>query len=210
MSHTWELDQYLVNCPNHSWVGSGWLAFESPESLYTSQPFHAASVEYTGLVPTSSSAVIESSGGIMARKLYVGNLPYSANQQTLQDTFSQCGTVDSVNVITDRDTGQSKGFAFVEMSSDSEAQKAIEELNGSSLDGREIKVNEAKPKAPRDDHRGGGGRGGYGGGGYGGGGRGGYGGGGGGARGGYGGGGGRGGYGGGGGRYGGGGDRGNR
>ncbi len=99
----------------------------------------------------------------MGRKLYVGKLPYSVNQQSLQDTFSQCGTVESVNVIMDRDTGQSKGFAFVEMSSDSEAQKAIQELNGSSLDGREIKVNEAKPKAPRDN-RGGGGYGGGGGG----------------------------------------------
>ena len=89
----------------------------------------------------------------MGRKLYVGNLPYSANQKTLQDKFSQCGTVESVKVITDRDTGKSKGFAFVEMSSDSEAQKAIQELNGSSLDSREIKVNEAKPKAPRDNHR---------------------------------------------------------
>ncbi len=99
----------------------------------------------------------------MGRKLYVGNLPYSADQQTLQDTFSQCGTVESVNVIMDRDTGQSKGFAFVEMSSDSEAQKAIQELNGTSIDGREIKVNEAKPKAPRGGGGGGGG-GGYGGG----------------------------------------------
>ncbi len=95
----------------------------------------------------------------MGRKLYVGNLPYSASEQSLQDTFSKCGTVESVNVITDRDTGQSKGFGFVEMSSDSEAQKAIQELNGSSLDGHEIKVNEAKPKkAPRDNR--GGGRGG--------------------------------------------------
>ena len=93
----------------------------------------------------------------MGRKLYVGNLPDSATEQTLQDTFSQCGTVDSANVITDRDTGQSRGFGFVEMSSDSEAQKAIQELNGSSLDGREIIVNEAKPKAPRDNRRGGGG-----------------------------------------------------
>ncbi len=93
----------------------------------------------------------------MGRKLYVGNVPDSATEQTLQDTFSQCGTVDSANVITDRDTGQSRGFGFVEMSSDSEAQKAIQELNGSSLDGREIIVNEAKPKAPRDDRRGGGG-----------------------------------------------------
>ncbi len=96
----------------------------------------------------------------MGRKLYVGNLPYSATEQTLQDTFSQCGTVDLVNVITDRDTGQSKGFGFVEMSSDAEAQKAIQELNGSSLDGREIIVNEAKPQQKRS---GGGGRGGYGG-----------------------------------------------
>jgi len=99
----------------------------------------------------------------MGRKLYVGNLPYSVNQQSLEETFGQCGTVDSVNVITDRDTGQSKGFAFVEMSSDSEAQKAIQELNGSSLDGREIKVNEAKPQQKRSGG-GGGGRGGFGGG----------------------------------------------
>jgi len=105
----------------------------------------------------------------MGRKLYVGNLPYSSDQQSLEATFSECGTVDSVNVITDRDTGQSKGFAFVEMSSDSEAQKAIQELNGKSLDGREIKVNEAKPRENRGGG-GGGGRGGYGGGGGGGGG----------------------------------------
>jgi len=92
----------------------------------------------------------------VGRKLYVGNLPYSASQDSLQETFSQCGTVDSVNVITDRDTGQSKGFGFVEMSSDSEAQKAIQELNGKEIDGREIKVNEAKPKAPRGGGGGGG------------------------------------------------------
>jgi len=97
----------------------------------------------------------------MGRKLYVGNLPYSADQDMLQEAFSACGTVDSVNVITDRDTGQSKGFGFVEMSSDSEAQKAIQELNGTSLGGREIKVNEAKPKPSRGGGGGGGG-GGYG------------------------------------------------
>ena len=108
----------------------------------------------------------------MGRKLYVGNLPYSATEQSLTETFEACGTVDSANLIIDRDTGQSKGFGFVEMSSDSEAQKAIQELNGTSLDGREIKVNEAKPKAPRGGGGGGGGggRGGYGGGGGGGGG----------------------------------------
>jgi RNA recognition motif-containing protein len=106
----------------------------------------------------------------MGRKLYVGNLPYSATEQTLIETFSQYGTVDSTNMITDRDSGQSKGFGFVEMSSDSEAQKAIQELDGSMLDDRQIKVNEAKPKPPS---RGGGGYGGGGksGGGYGGGGK---------------------------------------
>lgn len=93
----------------------------------------------------------------MGRKLYVGNLPYSVTEQSLQETFAQCGTVESANVITDRDTGQSKGFGFVEMSSDSEAQKAIQELDGSSIEGRAIKVNEARPKAPRDNRGGGGG-----------------------------------------------------
>ncbi len=92
----------------------------------------------------------------MGRKLYVGNLPYSVSEQSLQDTFSQCGTVESANVIMDRDSGQSKGFGFVEMSSDGEAQKAIQELNGSSLDGREITVNEARPQQKRSG--GGGGR----------------------------------------------------
>ncbi len=105
----------------------------------------------------------------MGRKLYVGNLPFSADNQTLQNLFGQCGAVESINLITERDTGQSKGFAFVEMASNSEAQKAIEKLNGTSLDGREIKVNEAKPRATRGDRRGGGYRGGgYRGGGYGG------------------------------------------
>ncbi len=101
----------------------------------------------------------------MGRKLYVGNLPHSATEQTLHETFSKYGTVESVNVITDRDSGRSKGFGFIEMSSDSEAQKAIQELNGSTLQDREIKVNEAKPKAPRGGGRGGRGGGGYGGGG---------------------------------------------
>ena len=98
----------------------------------------------------------------MGRKLYVGNLPYSVTEDSLREVFSACGTVDSANMITDRDTGQSKGFGFIEMSSDSEAQKAIQELNGTTMENREIKVNEAKPKAPRG---GGGGGGGYGGGG---------------------------------------------
>jgi RNA recognition motif-containing protein len=100
----------------------------------------------------------------MGRKLYVGNLPYSATEQSLREAFAASGTVDSVSLITDRDTGQSKGFAFVEMSSDREAQAATEAMNGTMLDGRQIKVNEAKPRENRGGG-GGGNRGGFGGGG---------------------------------------------
>jgi cold-inducible RNA-binding protein len=85
----------------------------------------------------------------MGRKLYVGNLPYSATEETLRETFGPFGIVESASLITDRDSGRSKGFGFIEMSTDGEAQKAIQELNGSTLDDRQIKVNEAKPKAPR-------------------------------------------------------------
>jgi cold-inducible RNA-binding protein len=108
----------------------------------------------------------------MGRKLYVGNLPYSATEQSIRDAFSASGTVDSVTLITDRDTGQSKGFGFVEMATDQEARAATEALNGTTLDGRQIKVNEAKPKTGGGGGRsgGGGGGGGYGGGGGGGGG----------------------------------------
>ena len=126
----------------------------------------------------------------MGKKLYVGNLSYSVSSSDLDQMFSQFGTVQSSQVIQDRDTGRSKGFGFVEMDSDAEAQAAIDGLHDQEHDGRRLTVNEAKP---REDRGGGGG-------GYGGGGGGGYGGGGGGGRGGYGGGGGgRGGYGGGGG-----------
>ena len=152
----------------------------------------------------------------MGNKLYVGNLAYSVRDESLQESFSQFGTVTSAKVMMDRETGRSKGFGFVEMGSDAEAQAAINGMNGQPLEGRPLVVNEARPReerpggfsgAPRSPY-GGGGRSGGGGGGYGGGGGGGYGGGGGGGRsggggGGYGGGGG--GRGGGGGGYGGGG-----
>ena len=141
----------------------------------------------------------------MGNKLYVGNLAYSIRDEDLQQSFSQFGTVTSAKVMMDRDTGRSKGFGFVEMGSDAEAQSAINGMNGQPLQGRALVVNEARPREERPGGFGGGGgsRGGFGGGGGGG-----YGGGGGGGRsgggGGYGGGGG--GYGGGG--YGGGGSRG--
>lgn len=98
----------------------------------------------------------------MGKKLYVGNLPYSATDSSLSDTFSQCGSVFSSKIITDRDTGRSKGFGFVEMSTESEAQAAIAKFNGADWDGRAMTVNEAKPMAPRENRGfgGGGGRGG--------------------------------------------------
>ena len=95
----------------------------------------------------------------MAKKLYVGNLSYNTTDDDLKQTFAEYGTVQSAQVIMDRDTGRSKGFGFVEMSNDSEAQKAISALNGTQVDGRNLTVNEARPKTE------GGGRGGYGGGG---------------------------------------------
>jgi RNA recognition motif-containing protein len=113
----------------------------------------------------------------MGNKLYVGNLAYSVRDDSLQEAFAQFGSVTSAKVMMDRDTGRSKGFGFVEMGSDAEAQAAINGMNGQALEGRAIVVNEARP---REDRPGGfGGRSG-GGGGYGGGGGGGYGGGGGG------------------------------
>ncbi|WP_422929884.1 RNA recognition motif domain-containing protein [Singulisphaera sp. PoT] len=100
----------------------------------------------------------------MAKKIYVGNLTYSVNESDLEALFSQFGVVQSAQIIIDRDTNRSKGFGFVEMSSDAEVDAAIEGLNGTEHNGRNLTVNEAKPREPRS-----------GGGGYGGGSRGGYG-----------------------------------
>lgn len=89
----------------------------------------------------------------MGKKLYVGNLSYSMNDESLVSLFSSHGNVESARVVTDRETGRSKGFAFVEMSSDSEANNAIEALNGTEQMGRAMNVSEAKPMAPRDNNR---------------------------------------------------------
>ncbi|MEJ6021376.1 RNA recognition motif domain-containing protein [Ramlibacter sp. PS4R-6] len=115
----------------------------------------------------------------MGNKLYVGNLPYSVRDNDLEQAFGQFGSVTSAKVMMERDTGRSKGFGFVEMGSDAEAQAAINGMNGQPLGGRSVVVNEARPMENRP-RGGGGGYGGGGGGGYGGGGGGGYGGGGGG------------------------------
>jgi hypothetical protein len=122
----------------------------------------------------------------MGKKLYVGNLPYSVRDGDLEQAFGQFGSVTSAKVMMERDTGRSKGFGFVEMGSDEEAQSAINGMNGQPLGGRSVVVNEARPMEERPPRSGGGGLGGggrrEGGGGYGGGGGGGYGGGGGGRR----------------------------
>jgi RNA recognition motif-containing protein len=99
----------------------------------------------------------------MGAKIYVGGLPYSTTEQQLSDLFAAHGSVASARIITDKFTGQSRGFGFVEMSSDSEAQAAITALNGTQFGGRTLTVNEARPQEPRSGG-GGGGRGGFGGG----------------------------------------------
>ena len=120
----------------------------------------------------------------MAMKLYVGNLSFQTSSEELQQLFAQAGTVESATVVEDRDTGRSRGFGFVEMASKEEGEKAIQQFNGTDLNGRNLTVNEARPREDRGNRGGGGGggRGGYGGNRGGGGGRGGYGGGGGGGR----------------------------
>lgn len=99
----------------------------------------------------------------MAKRLYVGNLSYSTTDEMLKEAFSQAGTVESVNIITDKFSGRSKGFGFVEMSTDEEAAKAIETVNGKEMDGRNLNVSEARPMAERPERRGGFGGGGFGG-----------------------------------------------
>ena len=93
----------------------------------------------------------------MGKKLYVGNLPYTIDDQGLQEAFSSFGAVSSARVITDRETGRSKGFGFVEMDDDNAANQAIEKMNGQPLNGRNINVSEARPQEPRQGGGGGGG-----------------------------------------------------
>ncbi len=91
----------------------------------------------------------------MSKKLYVGNLPFSVTEDSLSNSFSAFGTVNSIRLITDRDTGRSKGFGFVEMSSDEEGARAIDELNGTQMDGRALTVSEAKPREAKSQNFGG-------------------------------------------------------
>ncbi len=101
-------------------------------------------------IPADTARVKET---ILGKKLYVGNLSFNTSESRLRELFQSYGTVASAKIITDRDSGNSKGFGFVEMGSDSEAQAAISGTNGIDLDGRQIKVNEAMDKPRRDDNR---------------------------------------------------------
>jgi RNA recognition motif-containing protein len=97
----------------------------------------------------------------MGKRLYVGNLPFSITDQDLGSIFAEVGQVVSAKVVMDRESGRSKGFGFVEMNTDEEAAKAISQFNGGELEGRQLKINEAKPMEPRTGGGGGGGSGGY-------------------------------------------------
>jgi len=90
----------------------------------------------------------------MGKKLYVGNLSFSTSEQSLQDKFAEFGEVESAKIITDRDTGRSKGFGFVEMATDEAAESAISALNGTEFEGRTLTVNEARPMVPRSERPG--------------------------------------------------------
>ena len=94
----------------------------------------------------------------MAKKLYIGNMSYDTTEDSLRDLFAGVGEVESVNIITDRRSGRPRGFGFVEMATEEEAQAAISQLNGATLDDRQISVAEARPQRPRSDRGGGGGR----------------------------------------------------
>ena len=97
----------------------------------------------------------------MGKKLYVGNLPYKTTEDDLEELFGGVGAVESVRIITDRDTGRARGFGFVEMENDEDAEKAVEKFNQYELDGRALTVNEARPRQDRGEGFGGGGGGGY-------------------------------------------------
>jgi len=117
--------------------------------LSSSLPIHSLE-NSKGRKARSYKLTINSLGNKMAKRLYVGNLSFQVTEADLSELFAQVGSVDSVKLITDRDTGRSKGFAFVEMSDDSAAEQAISKFNGTDFNGRNLTVNEARPMEKRD------------------------------------------------------------
>jgi hypothetical protein len=137
------------------------LAARAASSVFVATPSWAPAVEEVSCLVFFDSAIVItnalSSRELTVMNIYVGNLPYSITDADLRETFSQYGSVDQVNLITDKFSGESKGFGFVEMNSNSEADAAIKALNGTDLKGRNITVNQAKPRAERSSRSGGGG-----------------------------------------------------
>jgi RNA recognition motif-containing protein len=134
--------------------------FEHPKPILRCRPFFFEAESFPTLLKHSRRGKENIK---MSTKLYVGNISFNTSNQDLIELFSASGTVESANVIEDRETGRSRGFGFVEMASKADADAAIEALNGKEVDGRALKVNEAKPREERGGFGGGGGRGGRGG-----------------------------------------------
>src|SRR5436853_5543164 len=159
--------------PSHKTFSAGVLdssragLLQTPKPLFQEHPNPVLRLlPFTEVIPIRPLLCIPKQGkGIsMSTKLYVGNLAFQTTSQELQQLFAQAGTVQSASVVEDRDTGRSRGFAFVEMSTKEEASSAIEQFNGKEVGGRPLKVNEAKPRENRsvggrgfDNNRGGGG-----------------------------------------------------
>src|ERR1044072_2580895 len=149
--------------PAHKTISAGVWIFES-RLVYTPKPLFIESIRTWSFdrlpfrrSPSDSQLLFTPKGEryiSMSTKLYVGNLAFQTTSQELQELFTQAGTVESASVVEDRDTGRSRGFAFVEMSTQDEATSAIEQFNGKELSGRALKVNEAKPRENRGGGRG--------------------------------------------------------
>jgi len=137
----YSLGQAGKNSPGHL----AFAANQTPTCL-SAVLFTIDSLPVTGLLAERGEAPVL---GVRSMKLYVGNLSYSTTQESLENTFKSYGQVDEVAIITDRETGRPRGFAFVSMGSDDEARSAIEGVNGMEIDGRTVTVNEARPKANR-------------------------------------------------------------
>ena len=160
--------------PAHKSISAGvWMVREQADSNYEAAHLRAsepgpstATVSPKPIRFAASFSIQKGKGKSMSTKLYVGNLAFQTTSEELQELFAQAGTVQSASVVEDRDTGRSRGFGFVEMSSNEEAAAAIDQFNGKEVNGRALKVNEAKPRENRGGGGGrgfGGGRGGFGG-----------------------------------------------
>jgi cold-inducible RNA-binding protein len=134
-------------------IGSAMMAGDQRVSYHRAWVRHAAAPGYRCVTPAGPRACVVITGSEAGVRIYVGNLSYSTNEEGLRTKFSEFGEVEEAKVISDYDTGRSRGFGFVTMPNDEEANAAIEALNGTELDGRTLKVNEARPRGERGGGR---------------------------------------------------------